>query len=67
MNVLAGQVSLTHIIFWTPGAIMLWRDRKNFRWPTAYSVWMGFVAVFYTVSMVFDVRDASIYLVHLVS
>lgn len=63
--VLAGQVSLTHILCWTPGAIMLWRNRGAIRWPSAFAVWIGLVGVFYVGSMIVDVRDAGIYLGHL--
>lgn len=62
VTVLAGQVSLTHIICWAPGAYMLWRDRRNLNCPSAYAIWVALVAVFYTLSMLFDFRDASIYL-----
>jgi len=33
MAVLAGQVSLFHIIFWTPGMIMLLRHRNEIQYP----------------------------------
>jgi len=65
MSVLAGQVSLFHIIFWTPGMIMLLRRRNEIQYPKAYGIWATFSLIFYFGSMIFDVRDAFIYIQHL--
>lgn len=65
MSVLAGQVSLFHIIFWTPGMIMLLRRRSEIQYPKAYGIWATLSLIFYFGSMIFDVRDASIYIQHL--
>jgi hypothetical protein len=62
--VLAGQVSLFHIIFWTPGMIALWRWRDAIKWPSAFAVWAALVCVFYFGSMMIDVPDAAAYLAH---
>jgi len=62
--IVAGQVSLFHIIFWTPGLIMLWRYRSEFVWPSAYAVWVALVCVFYFGSMTVDIKDAVIFLSH---
>lgn len=63
-ELLAGQVSLAHILCWTPGAIMLWRNRGDIRWPSAFAVWIALVCVFYGGSMIVDLRDAATYLAH---
>ncbi|MEM7458373.1 MAG: hypothetical protein AAF331_02815 [Pseudomonadota bacterium] len=63
-TVLAGQVSLFHIVFWTPGAIMLLRRRSDIKYPSAYAIWATLSLIFYFGSMVFDVRDATRFIQH---
>ena len=63
-TVLAGQVSLFHIIFWTPGAIMLLRRRSEIQYPSAYAIWATLSLIFYFVSLVVDVRDAVLFIQH---
>ncbi|MEM6556337.1 MAG: hypothetical protein AAF642_10705 [Pseudomonadota bacterium] len=58
-TILAGQISLFHIIFWTPGAFMLLRRRHEIQNPSAYAVWATLSLIFYFGSMVVDVRDAA--------
>ncbi|MEM9178476.1 MAG: hypothetical protein AAGA89_02135 [Pseudomonadota bacterium] len=60
--ILAGQVSLFHIIFWTPGAIMLLRCRSEIQYPSAYAIWATLSLIFYFGSMIFDVRDALLFI-----
>lgn len=62
--VLAGQVSLFHIIFWTPGAIMVLRRRDEIQYPSAYAIWATLSLFFYFGSMIFDVRDAIVFVQH---
>jgi hypothetical protein len=62
--ILAGQVSLFHIIFWTPGIYMLWRTRKDIKWVSPYAVWAIIMCVFYAGSMLVDIKDAFIFLWH---
>lgn len=64
LTVLAGQVSLFHIIFWTPGAIMLLRRRSEIQYPSAYAIWATLSLTFYFGSMVVDVRDATLFIQH---
>lgn len=63
-SVLAGQVSLFHIIFWTPGAIMLLQRRSEIQYPSAYAIWATLSLIFYFGSMVVDVRDAPLFIQH---
>ena len=65
VSVLAGQVSLFHIIFWTPGMLMLLRHRDEIQYPKAYGIWATLSLIFYFGSMIFDIPDASIYIQHL--
>lgn len=63
-TILAGQVSLFHIIFWTPGAIMLLRRRCEIQYPSAYAIWATLSLIFYFGSMLVDVRDATLFIQH---
>lgn len=63
-TVLAGQVSLFHIIFWTPGTIMLLRRRSEIQYPSAYAIWATLSLIFYFGSMFVDVRDAVLFIQH---
>ena len=58
-TILAGQISLFHIIFWTPGAFMLLRRRREIQYPSAYAIWTTLSLIFYFGSMMVDVRDAA--------
>ena len=62
--VLAGQVSLFHIVCWTPGFFWLIRKRDEIKFPSAYAVWATLACLFYIGSMIFDIRDATTYLRH---
>ena len=66
-SILAGQVSLFHIIFWTPGIYMLWRKREEIKWVTPYAVWACLAIIFYLGSMTVDVKDAVIFLRHAIA
>lgn len=61
-TVIAGQVSLFHILFWTAGAIMLLRRRQEIQYPSAYGIWATLSLIFYSGSMIVDLRDASIFI-----
>ncbi|MEP0068685.1 hypothetical protein [Pyruvatibacter sp.] len=65
ITVLAGQVSLFHIIFWTPGAIAILATRREMRWPSAYGVWASLVLLFYVGSMLVDIGHALTFLQNL--
>lgn len=64
-TLLAGQVSLLHVIFWTPGMIALLRNRRDIKIPSAYGIWALLSLTFYFVSMVFDIPDALTFIQHL--
>lgn len=57
-----GLVSLGHIIFWSPGIYALYRYRSEIELPSAYGIWACVILVVYGVSMIFDVRDAAIWI-----
>lgn len=56
--VLAGQVSLLHLLFWTPGAIMLLKRRAEIKIPSTYGIWACVSLFFYVVSMSVDIPAA---------
>eukprot|EP00439_Symbiodinium_sp_Y106_P087752 s1_g288.t1 len=57
-----GLVSLGHIIFWSPAIYALYHYRSEIKLPSAYGIWACVMLVVYGVSMIFDIRDASIWL-----
>lgn len=67
VTVLAGQVSLFHVVFWTPGVIALLRYRKEIKLPSAFGLWACLSLMFYFGSMFIDVKDALIYLQNLMT
>ncbi|GAB5454748.1 MAG: hypothetical protein Hens2KO_09770 [Henriciella sp.] len=66
IQVLAGQVSLFHVIFWTPGMIALVTKRAELKLTSSYAIWASCSLLFYFGSMVIDVRDAYTFVVHAV-
>lgn len=65
--VLSGYVALMHLIFWSPALFFLLKERAFLKKLTPYSVWAGLAASVIMISFVFDVRDAAIYLTHILS
>lgn len=61
-TVQGGQVSLGHIIVWAPAIYALYRYRSEIRLPSAYGFWACAMFFFYGVSLVFDFRDAFIWI-----
>ena len=57
-----GLVSLGHIIVWAPALYALYRYRSEMKLPSVYGVWASLMLFFYGVSLIFDVRDAFIWL-----
>ena len=57
-----GLVSLGHIIFWSPAIYALYRYRSEIKLPSAYGIWACVMIFVYGVSMIFDVRDAAIWI-----
>ena len=61
-TVQGGLVSLGHIIVWAPAIYALYRYRSEIQLPSAYGIWASLMLFFYGVSLIFDVRDAFIWL-----
>ena len=61
---LSGLIALVHLIFWSPGLVKLIQEHA-FTGPfNAYAVWSGWITAVILFSFVFDVRDAAIYVMH---
>ncbi|BFM13967.1 hypothetical protein R50073_01500 [Maricurvus nonylphenolicus] len=63
-TLLAGMVSLSHVIFWPPALYAVYHYRQQLSRSLPYKLWIGSVIFFYSVSLVFDIRDSAIYLYH---
>ncbi len=61
-SVQGGLVSLGHIIFWSPAIYALYRYRSEIKLPSAYGIWACVMLFVYGVSMIFDIRDATIWI-----
>lgn len=61
-TVQGGLVSLGHIVVWAPAIYALYRHRGEIKLPSAYGIWASLMLFFYGVSLIFDVRDAFIWL-----
>lgn len=57
-----GLVSLGHIVFWAPAIYALFKYRAEIRPPSAYGIWACIILFFYAVSLIFDFRDAAIWI-----
>lgn len=62
---LSGLVALVHLIFWSPALFLLIKNRPFAKGWSAYAVWSGLATFCIVFSFVFDVRDAAIYLWHM--
>ena len=63
---LSGAIALNHLIFWSP-ALFLLLTRRPFlsaNHSTAFRIWSGVITFVIVFSFIFDVRDAVIYLGH---
>jgi len=62
-----GMVSLSHVIFWIPALAALYRYRHETKASSGYQIWVGAILFFYSISLIFDLRDATIWVLHSVS
>ncbi len=63
---LSGFIALIHILFWSPGLYQLLTKRPFAGPASAFTIWSGVMTLVILFSFVFDVRDAFIYLRHLI-
>ena len=62
---LSGFIALLHVIFWSPGLYLLMSKRPFMQAGSAYSRWCAVITAVILFSFLFDIKDASIYLMHL--
>ncbi len=62
-----GFVSLSHVVCWSPGLVMLLGDLISEPAFGLYFCWSMLVATILSISLLFDVRDSVVYLRHLFS
>lgn len=61
---LSGLVALVHLIFWSPALYLLLKNRPFMSERSLYAVWSGLITAVILFSFIFDIRDAAIYLDH---
>lgn len=64
---LSGLIALYHLIFWTPALILLLKHRPFLNNRSAFGIWSGVMTFVILFSFIFDLRDAAIYLHHVLS
>lgn len=63
---LSGFIALMHLIFWSPALYQLLTKRPFLAAPqTPFSIWSAVITAVILFSFVFDIRDAVIYLNHI--
>ncbi len=62
---LGGMVSASHVIFWPPALLSIYLYRAQLKISRAYTAWVVAILFFYSVSLIFDVRDTVIFLNYL--
>ncbi len=61
----SGYIAIFHLVFWSPALYQLLTKRPFMGPLSPYSVWAGIMTFVIIFSFVFDIRDAFIYLRHL--
>ncbi len=62
---LSGYIALIHVIFWSPALYQLLKKRPFLGPTTPFSIWSGVMTFVILFSFVFDIRDAFIFLRHI--
>lgn len=60
----SGFIALVHLFFWTPALYQLLTKRPFFEKRSAFTIWSGVITAVICFSFIFDIRDAFIYLTH---
>ena len=61
---LSGLVALVHLVFWSPALYLMLKNRPFIKVKGIYSIWSAMATFCICFSFVFDIRDAAIYLSH---
>lgn len=62
---LSGLIALMHIVFWSPALYLLLKNRPFLKERSLYAFWSGLITAVILFSFIFDIRDAAIYLDHI--
>ena len=62
---LSGLIASAHVICWSPALYQLLTKRPFLGERSAFSIWSGVITLVIIFSFIFDVRDAAIYLNHM--
>lgn len=62
---LSGLIALMHLIFWSPALYLLLKNRPFLQGRSFYALWTGLITAVILFSFIFDIRDAAIYLDHI--
>jgi hypothetical protein len=62
---LSGLIACVHLICWSPALYQLLTKRPFLAELSAFSIWSGVITFVIIFSFIFDVRDAAIYLNHM--
>ncbi len=62
---LSGLVALVHLICWSPALYLLIKNRPFMKERSLYALWSGLITAVILFSFIFDIRDAAIYLDHM--
>lgn len=65
--VLSGFIALCHLIFWSPALYMLLKQKPFLNSRKPFALWSGLITGVILFSFIFDIRDAFIYLRHLLN
>jgi len=63
---LSGLVALIHVICWSPSLFFLLKNRPFTKGISAYAIWSGWITLVILFSFLFDIRDAAIYINHVI-
>ncbi len=62
---LGGLYALIHILTWTPGLYLMIKNKPFMGEKSFYKYWSGLITAVIIFSFIFDIRDATIYLDHM--
>lgn len=63
---ISGFIATIHIVFWSPGLFQLLTKRPFLGERSAFTIWSGVITFVILFSFVFDIRDAYLYLMHII-
>jgi len=64
MPAFSGLIALIHLVFWTPALIILLKNRSFLKEKSWFARWTGLITFVILFSFIFDIRDAAIYIDH---